>query len=580
MSRILVFSPYARIKFTTNYEMTIARACQTRGAEIKYVLCDGMLAECDMRLFTRTSVGRPFDICTSCQAEAKANLESAELSYDWLSKYVTPEEQREVFQWAQGLSPEEFPGARFRGHPLGEWIVSSIASYFRVAEIDMEDWETVTVSRGFLQAAAVTCIGLERLLEEWRPDSLLILNGRWSVLRVAFNLARQRGVRVLVYERGNSPGAISVVENETCISAVPFEKFWSAWSNVPLSKNELDSVVTWIANRRFQNSSADIHFASAPEGSAKFRAKLGLSPTRKLIALYSSSTDEYGGETDGAYPFPSQEVWIEKVIDWASRRTDCDLVIRTHPCLSGKGVGYRSTKMIEWFQSLKSRLPVNVKLIMPDEVLSSYDLMVAADLGLSYGSTAGIEMMALGKPIVLGSRLPPYRAVSEVLQLESETELESVLDHAITLKPDRKYRRAAFRYIYRFFVHMQVPFGLVSMDSAWESSLKFTTSEELAPGADEGLDRICAFLLAGSSIYRGPDAGVPAALSEEEDALHTKLDSNPEWFQLKQPSIVDLPTRIKGAVIRFARPSYRILKRIANPMVRRFKRLDERMEVS
>ena len=207
MSRILVFSPYARITFHTNYETTIARACQMRGAEIKYVLCDGMFAECDMHHGVMTGAGRPFDICSGCQATAKATIDRAGMAYEWLSKYVEPDEVQAIFEWAQTLNPAEFASARYRGYPIGEWIVSSVASYFRISETDLKDWQTVNVSRGFLQAAAVTCVGLDRLLDDWRPDSMLIFNGRWSVLRVAFNLVRMRGIRVLVHERERGRGS-------------------------------------------------------------------------------------------------------------------------------------------------------------------------------------------------------------------------------------------------------------------------------------------------------------------------------------------------------------------------------------
>ena len=41
---------------------------------------------------------------------------------------------------------------------------------------------------------------------------------------------------------------------------------------------------------------------------------------------------------------------------------------------------------------------------MPDEPLNSYALMDEADVGLTFGSSTGIEMAMLGKPVVLAAR--------------------------------------------------------------------------------------------------------------------------------------------------------------------------------
>ena len=55
MSHLLIFSPYAMRPHLTFYEGTIAKACQVRGATVEYVLCDGLLPECDMHWDSMTN---------------------------------------------------------------------------------------------------------------------------------------------------------------------------------------------------------------------------------------------------------------------------------------------------------------------------------------------------------------------------------------------------------------------------------------------------------------------------------------------------------------------------------------------
>ena len=59
MTRVLAFTPYARWHFHTKYETTLTRACQARGAEVKHLLCDGLLSECDIYKAAEVHAARP-----------------------------------------------------------------------------------------------------------------------------------------------------------------------------------------------------------------------------------------------------------------------------------------------------------------------------------------------------------------------------------------------------------------------------------------------------------------------------------------------------------------------------------------
>ena len=68
MTRILIFSPYALWRFHTIYEETIARACRAQGGAVEYLLCDGLLPECDQHWDSKANSPRPFDLCQRCQS--------------------------------------------------------------------------------------------------------------------------------------------------------------------------------------------------------------------------------------------------------------------------------------------------------------------------------------------------------------------------------------------------------------------------------------------------------------------------------------------------------------------------------
>jgi len=532
MTKVLAFSPYAAWRVHANFETTFTRACQSRGAEVKHILCNEVFAECDASNSTGTPKGRSAEVCRWCQSEAKLAIEEAGLPYEWLGKYIKPEEQRSIVAWAQSLRPEEFAETSFDGFPIGPCVCTSLGSYFRTFPIRLDDWQTSNIFRGFLHGAAQTYVGLKRVFEEWQPDALVLFNGRLSMTRVAITLAKQQGLRVLVHEAPRTPGTVFVIENDHIVSAAPVRHFWQAWAGVPLTRPQLEQVAGWLADRRYGRSGPGIFkFAASPQGADDLKANLGLEG-RKLVAIFNSSTDESAGDPDIIPAFPSQEDWIDRLVEWAARRPECGMVIRVHPCLAGQFGIPTAHSQIEWFEALQARLPANVRVVMPDEPLSSYDLMDAADLGLTYGSTAGLEMFALGKPMVA---VPGYSLYADaglpglILTGDPET-LESQMDQALDLRPSREFQRAAFRYIYRYYFHMQMPFPLVSMVEQFESRLSYDSLEALKPGADAALDRICGFLLDGQPIYAGPNDATLELTTADEDEFFDRIAADPAWL--------------------------------------------------
>jgi hypothetical protein len=533
LTRILAFSPYAAWRVHANYETTITRACQVRGAEVKHILCDGVFAECDVSNSTGTPTGRTAELCRWCQGEARVAIEEAGLAHEWLSRYIEPQEKRAIVAWAQGLRPEEFADSTFHGFPVGSCVRSSMVSYFRTFPIRLDDWQTSNIFRGFLHGAAQTYVGFKHLLEEWQPDALVLFNGRLSMTRVALTLARERGVRVLIHESPRTPGTIFVLENDHVVSAAPVRRFWEAWEGVPLTEAQLLRVAGWLADRRYGRSGPGIFkFATAPQGAKDLKSKLGLQG-RKLIALFNSSTDESAGDPDIDAVFPTQEDWIEKVVQWIARRPQWDLVIRTHPCLAGQIGISRAQSQIEWFNALRSRLPANARVVMPDDPLSAYDLMDAADVGLTYGSTAGIEMFALGKPVVAipGYAIYADAGVPGLILTDDPATLDRQMDRAMELTATREFQRAAFRYLYRYYFHMQMAFPLVSMVDQFESRVNYDSPEALKAGSDPVLDRICAFLLEGKPIFVDPDNASLQLTTEDEDEFFDRIASDPEWLK-------------------------------------------------
>ena len=512
--------------------------------------------------------GKPANLCETCQAGAREAFDGVDLPIEWLGRFLTDAEKEEVFVWAQSLAPDDFQGAQFRGHPVGQWALSSVITFFRVYPVNMRSWSTINAYRGFLQGIAFTTIALERMFDTWKPDALLVMNGRMSVYQTAFQLARLRGIRVLVHERPLTFGTLRVFENRICTSPFPFKEFWANWSGVALRKDEIEQAAEWLRERRVgSNMVGMFRFASDPVGSKSVKDSLSIPDGDRVGVFFTTSTDEIAGEPDWRGPFASQEEFIQEVLNWAEETPNLTFIVRAHPALSGKVAIGRANEQISWFLDLQQRVSNKIRVILPDEEVSSYDLMEISDFGVTFGSTAGIEMLALGKPIVTTPPVPFYDHVEGVTLATNTAELRSSLSDAMSSPPNRERQRHAFRCIYRFYYSFQVPFPLVTMSALGENRRNFHSDEQLKEGNDEGLDRICSFLIDGVPIFPPPSSAELTIVQKDEDEFLDGIAAKPNWLYAAERGRKSISTRksLRKALRALTKPLRRALNTVLPP---------------
>lgn len=527
MTRILVFSPYQLWTYHLVYEQTIAKSCQVRGATVEYLLCDG-LPECDQHWDSKSNSSRPLDLCQRCQTRAKTNLGSLGFSFRKLGEFVSPAERSAAFAWAQNVKPSELRDASFEGSPIGQWILSSVISYFRQYPPDLNNWHVVSVYRGFLFSGAIVAIALRNYLKVNSVDAAILFNGRQSITRVALEIFQQHGVRVLTHERAEyQRGHINVRSNAHCMSPEPFRSIWNTWGHVPLTRESLDSAFQWLIQRRYGANLAWIPFNKSSGGNSSVKTKLNLSRDKRLWALFTSSTDEVAGDPLMQGPFESQAEWVEAVVQWVRMRDDVELVIKVHPNLGGNYYIGKATDELRTYEQMKSSLPNNVRIVMPEDSMSAYALAEEADVGLTFGSTIGLEMAMLGKPVLLASRAL-YEHGSKILTVRSKESLPEMLEKCLNASPSQEIQRQAYRLASYYMFKTELPFPRVKMLDVFEAEANYAGDQDLASGKDDSLDHICDFLIHGSPLHDSPTTADLSRTTADEDAFFKQLASSPD----------------------------------------------------
>lgn len=505
-TRVLCYSPYNLDSIHALREVTISHALRLRGAQVRHVLCDGLYRECDA--FWAALTNKRKDACLECQAKAAEFYFAMDTPYEWLGRYLLPADLRQANKWAESLEVQDYLQATYQDWPVGEWIKSSVHSHFRMSYLDFEVPQVAQAFKDYLYSGLVACMGLSRLIDDYKPEFMLLYNGRMSTTRIALELALRRGIRVITHEGGNLANSLALIENANCKALQPLKRVWHDWGAVPLTSPELDTISQYLEQRQYGRNLGGPMFSPPPQDLEKLRQDLGLQVQRPVWVLFSSSEDEVIAAEEWGGFFARQIDWIKQTVNFAAQHPQVELVIRAHPNTGGKKATGKNLGQLRELEELRSHLPSNARLVMPDDPVSSYSLMDLASLGLVYSSTVALEMACRGKTVIVAAG----NLISDLPFAQTPGSFQEY-DHMLTAQLDlpvqavsEEIRRLAYRYAYALFFRWIIQFPLVQSGGPLRVKMAYRSLDDLLPGREPNLDRIARIILEGEPICRPPAA--------------------------------------------------------------------------
>lgn len=533
MTRVLFFSAYANWSYHTALEATWAHALKQRGAEVQFVTCNGLSGTCD--IYRDNLNRRHANSCLDCQASTAGLFSELQMPYEWLGTYLPVGMRGKAEAWASELATDELLTATWRDFEVGKWAATSAYNQFRTAELDLNEAKVVKIVRDLLVGTVVILEAMDALLDAEKPDTMVLLNGRFFAHWTAIELAKKKGIRFVTHERGFHQDTVRFADNQRTHELDGMYDLWDEWRDVPLLPEEVADTAEILEDRRMGRNFSRMSFGPPPQNLDDVSKALQLDG-RPVVAVFTSSDDETAAFPDrrrGAFPLSAD--FLPAVLDIARERTDAIFVIRIHPNIQKRQAG-TNEDALRHAEQIRDSAPENVRVIMPLDDVSSYSLVDLADVGVVYASTVGLEMAVAGKPVLCMAQAT-YSHTGAAHQIDEPEQLAPALDRALETGLDIETARTAMRWTYRYFREYAIPFKLVHGPSNDDpASLMYGTLGELAEGRHEILDSVCRFLLnEARSVLPG------ASDAERARDLATETETLAHWFELingKQRSAV------------------------------------------
>ena len=491
--RILIPTMVGGLAHAGVMESLLAVALTLRGAEVEFLLCDGVLGACQLAAHDQTIqadrlVAHELKhvLCGACTAVGDSVFGGLGLKIHGLSSMLGPEDFASASAESEIVDIKDLQKFTSGGIPLGEHATAGALRFFATASLDDEP-QGHGVLRRYLAAAILTAKAVSKLTLGRRFDQAVFHHGIYVPQGIVCSVLRRHGIKRVTWNPAYRRNCFIFSHEDSyhhTMMAEPVE----AWDQTTLSAVDAQTSMEYLRSRMGGTRDWVWFHGKTSESRGTIDPILPNSPDGKILSLFTNVMwDARLHFRDIAYD--DQMDWITDTVEWVRSREDIQLVIRIHPA-EIRGTLPSRQKVADLLRQRIPRLPSNVTVLPPDHPTSSYALAAKSDAVLVFGSKAAIEFAAAGIEVVtVGDAWTRGKGLTRDPQNQ-----RAYLETLVSLSSPVETRRVerARLYAHHIFLRRMIP--LRSFEATSEDPpirININSIDDLKPGLDPGLDTIC-----------------------------------------------------------------------------------------
>jgi Capsule polysaccharide biosynthesis protein len=414
--KIVIFDPNSTMIPHVGVMIDEALVAQEEGHDVTFITCGGCLDSCYSNPLKTALFCK---ICVRDYKEDLAKILGDKVRHRTLNDYSSEELDKIISEYDYSFeSTQELKKKTFRGIDIGYATLSAFISNTRNLNPILSPF-TKSILVKMLKSAVRMSLLSEVIFEKEKPDKILLYNGRMPESRPLLRYFRNKNIDVNILEvyPTNLTGGFKKISYENDLPhSIRFiqKRMQEEWMKNPVQGEEFAR--GFFSNRRSASFAGDKVYVKDQ--------KSGLLPdkwnsSRRNIVIFNSSEDEFsaiGTEWEDKL-FESQLKGIDYIFRCVEKYPEAEVYLRVHPNLKDIKFKYH-TDLYRLYGHPR------VHVIPGSSKISTYALVDAADVVVSFGTSVGVEAAYSGKPVVLlGSSF--YKDLGFCYEPKSIAEMEN-----------------------------------------------------------------------------------------------------------------------------------------------------------
>jgi hypothetical protein len=433
-------------------------AIRLAGTPVIHFVCQAGMSRCILGT-NREQIGKP-PPCATCIHQSRQAYTGADV------RWFKFQPDAELDHIISRFSLSELVNYRRGKMPLGQMVLPSVRWVLRRNTLE-GDSATRYIFRQYMLSAWNIAEQFGALLDEVKPQKVVVFNGQTYPEAAARWAAQQRDIPVVTHEVGLRPFTGYFTPGEA--TAYPIH-IPAGFELSPSQNARLDAYL----EQRFQGnfSMAGIRFWPEMKSlSPEFLKKLG--EYKQVVPVFTNVIfDTSQGHANVIYPH--MFAWLNDVLKIIQAHPETFFVIRAHPdeTRSGKE-SLESVAM--WIERHGVEQLPNVLFVDSRQFFSSYELIQRSKFVMVYNSTIGLEASLLGMPVLCGGKAR-FTQLSTVFFPTSAEEYRQQAEQflcAEKVAAPEEHRRNARRFLYYQLFRTSLPFDeFIEEDGIWKGYVR------------------------------------------------------------------------------------------------------------
>jgi hypothetical protein len=465
----------------------LATALRFRGHDILGVRCDGLLPLCELNLGPNV---RPK--CEACTMALARREDAFGCNYERLTDYLTAGDRAAAEEIVESSKAERRLDLSVDGIRVGRLAKRELQRYYRGFVFDPQN--DPAFAKWLVSSILLTWLST-RWLDRHEPDILIMCSGRTLPMATAYEVARQRGLRVVTWDGTPTFPDGLVFSHGQPATEVPLDEAWARYSSQPLSPAARRRLLQFMSAWERSENTPFRYSGHTVQDAAELRQRLALRSGVPIVAAFANTCWDIA-VIDRDVGFKSMFAWLFDVADYALANPEVDVVVRAHPAETNvpRDLRTRTPVCAEVRRHLR-RVPRNLKLVEGDDPINSYVLAGVADVNMVYASRFGLELAMRGRRPWLAGDVA-YRGRGFTRDLSSREDMLSRLGRApgCELLTEADVAMAE-RFAYLWFFRYEIRLPLLR---APKNAVRLRSFEQLGPNGDPVLSRICDAIVSGA----------------------------------------------------------------------------------
>jgi hypothetical protein len=438
------------------------------------------------------------------------SLAGAKAVVEW-SDFGGEEDQAWVDeQLSRAFCLRDWLSLNYRDVHVGRFAIASAMRSLKQGQLDFSNPNIRSELRRHLASSVSYTLKGLKLIEELKPDCIIILDRGYTGQGELFDLAIERGIDLVTWNGGHKSNRLFFkryhAQNEREHYATLSTNSWRRICSVPW-KPDYGRRIREELFQSYQTqdwySSVGTQFGKEMLSRTQVREKLGLSADRKVAIIFPHILWD-GSFFCGEDLFDDYTQWLAETIRAACANPRLDWIVRIHPShvvkAKKENISGRPREM-EVIEQVTRQLPDHIKLLHPETNISTYSLFELADYAVTVRGTVGIEAALFGVPVVTAGT---GRYDQRGFTLDSASREEYLQRLATEKQPKLSSEQVelAERFAYGVFLWRPVSLSSVSLEferdevASWKVSVHCQTREQWLESPD--MRQLAAWLASGT----------------------------------------------------------------------------------